>query len=282
MRHTIHSKLLTRRVRVHLVGCGGNGSQILSGLARLHLSMLSLGHPGGLDVTAFDFDTVSESNVGRQLFSPADVGLNKAVVLTHRLNAYYGLDWKAMPTVYDKEALRANGRYYSPPDIVITCVDSAKSRREIHEMLDGIDSDSIYWLDMGNEATTGQVVLGETRPCGTRKERREGSTRLPVVTELYPELLDSSIPESDTPTCSLAEALDRQELFICQSVATFALQMLWTLFRKGGLDFSVQFINLENGIVSPLPIDPSSWERFFTKRSKGATRRRSGKRPAAA
>ena len=137
MRHIIHTKILDRKVKVHLVGCGGNGSQVLSGLARLHLSMLSLGHPGGLDVTVYDYDTVSESNVGRQLFSYADVGLNKAVVLVHRLNAYYGLDWTARPERYSRQSMY--GQFgMSIPDIVITCVDSAAARREIHSILDGL------------------------------------------------------------------------------------------------------------------------------------------------
>ena len=77
MMHTIHPSLLRGQVSVALVGCGGVGSQVLTGLARLHKALVSLGHPGGLHVTAFDPDTVSESNVGRQLFSPADVGINK-------------------------------------------------------------------------------------------------------------------------------------------------------------------------------------------------------------
>ncbi len=283
MRHTIHNQLLTRKVKIHLVGVGGNGSQVLSGLARLHLSMLALDHPGGLDVTAFDSDTVSESNVGRQLFSPADVGINKAVVLVHRLNAYYGLNWKAAPTLYDKDGVREHCGYYNQPDIVITCVDSAKARREIHTLLDGMGRGSIYWLDMGNEATTGQVVFGETRPSGARKKRALDDTRLPVVTELFPELLNKNIPESDTPTCSLAEALDRQELFVCQTVATCALQMLWTLFRYGGLDFSAQFINLKSGVTSPLPIDPTAWERFFAKPGKKPASRKklTSKQPVA-
>ena len=103
---------------------------------------------------------------------------------------------------------------------------------------------------------------------GKRNDRKKNDLRLPVVTELYPELLDKTRPESDTPTCSLAEALERQELFVCQSVSTFALQMLWTLFRYGGLDFSAQFINLTSGMVTPLAVDPAVWARFFPQKEK--------------
>jgi len=259
MRHTIHSRLLTKTVKIHLVGVGGSGSQVLSGLSRLHLALLSLGHPHGLDVTVFDSDTVSHSNVGRQLYYPSDIGLNKAIVLVHRLNAAFGLDWKAWPERYDRNLSRFE---FSSPDILISCVDSAASRREINMMLDGA-CQHVYWLDTGNSSQTGQVVLGEPRCSWQRRKRSKKDERLPIVTELFPELLDPSIPEDDTPSCSLAEALEHQELFICQSMATYALQMLWTLFRYGTLDFSAQFINLKNGITTPLPIDPEKWQRFF-------------------
>ena len=80
MDHHIEPELLNRRVQVHLVGAGGNGAQMAACLARLDIAMRALGHPGGLHVTAFDPDRVSETNVGRQLYSRADVGCFKALV----------------------------------------------------------------------------------------------------------------------------------------------------------------------------------------------------------
>ena len=41
-----------------------------------------IGHPG-LHVTVFDPDTVSQANIGRQLFSETELGLNKAVSACH-------------------------------------------------------------------------------------------------------------------------------------------------------------------------------------------------------
>jgi PRTRC genetic system ThiF family protein len=81
--HVLPARYVEDQVTVDLIGCGGNGSQMLTGLARLDRALRALGHPG-LVVTAWDPDTVSEANVGRQLFSPSDVGLNKATVLVHR------------------------------------------------------------------------------------------------------------------------------------------------------------------------------------------------------
>lgn len=64
----------------------------------------------------------------------------------------------------------------------------------------------------------------------------------------------SASAEDNTPSCSLAEALEKQDLFINQGVATFALQLLWQFIREGGLNIHGYFINLETGKVTPLPI----------------------------
>src|SRR5271166_2460908 len=51
MTHTLDPQLLERPIRILVVGCGGNGSAIASGLPYLHQSLLAFGHPGGLAVT---------------------------------------------------------------------------------------------------------------------------------------------------------------------------------------------------------------------------------------
>ena len=81
-------------VTVNLIGAGGTGSQVLTCLARLDITLRGLGHPG-LFVTLYDPDIVTESNIGRQLFSISDVGLNKAQCLITRINNFFGNDWKA-------------------------------------------------------------------------------------------------------------------------------------------------------------------------------------------
>lgn len=86
-------------VTVNLIGAGGTGSQVLTCLARLDITLRGLGHPG-LFVTLYDPDIVTESNIGRQLFSISDVGLNKAQCLITRINNFFGNDWKAFPDIY--------------------------------------------------------------------------------------------------------------------------------------------------------------------------------------
>jgi hypothetical protein len=52
---------------------------------------------------------------------------------------------------------------------------------------------------------------------------------------LYPEIIDAAAGEDPLPSCSAIEALDRQEPFINQTLASSALAMLARLFRYGKL-----------------------------------------------
>jgi PRTRC genetic system ThiF family protein len=100
--HQIPNSLLSRKVRITVVGCGGTGSAIACGLPYLHQSMMALGHPFGLDVTLVDGDLVSQTNCVRQPFSVSDIGLHKVIVLANRINLFWGLNWKAVPHFLDE------------------------------------------------------------------------------------------------------------------------------------------------------------------------------------
>lgn len=176
-KHILHDYIINppHRITITIIGCGGTGSQVLSIVARMHISLLALGHPG-FNVTVYDHDTVSEANYGRQLFTMNDIGLNKAVVSVTRINRAYGLDWKAVPA----KATKLNG------NIIISCVDKIAARREIN---DGImhnrrsesnrENSCFYWLDFGNGYDTGQAILGS---YGNE------SVKLLDFFDIYPEL----------------------------------------------------------------------------------------------
>lgn len=251
-KYKIPASLLSARVDVRLVGAGGNGSRMLTGLAELDRAMRALGHPGGLHVTVMDDDLVSEANVGRQAFYPADIGFNKAIVLVHRINISYGLDWTAEPF-----RLTRNSRIHGT-DLLIGAVDSRAARRDIHEAVR--HSNTALYLDLGNQADSGQVVLGE--PLRNYQQAADHPDRLPTVIDLFPDILDKRITEDDAPSCSMAEALERQELFINRAVSDWALNLLWRLFRYGEIDHHGVFINLATARATPLPVDPLAWARF--------------------
>jgi len=203
---------------------------------------LAFGHPGGLNVTLIDPDTVSETNCVRQPFCRTEIELSKAVVLAHRTNMFWGLNWQGMQARIEQ---LKNG---TQVDILIGCVDSRKARRAIHRWT--MRSRVLYWLDLGNSAASGQFVLGQPNNSANRKKK----DRLPTVSELYPEIAAAKGKEDDQPSCSATEALTRQEPFINQNLAYSALAMLTLLLRPGSVSYQGSFCNLATGQLVPLPI----------------------------
>lgn len=286
--HPVDPKLLRKRVVVTLAGAGGNGSKMLTGLGCLHQALKALGRPG-LDVNVFDPDIVTRANVGRQMFSPADVGQYKALALVQRVNCFWGTAWKGFPIRYEgPDSHDQTPRTGWQTDVLITCVDTARARRTIHNAIAGRhDATPRYWLDLGNDKTFGQVILGEpVRHTEADVHKARGKVlgrgekgaqefaaawqqsmrqRLPTIMDTTPELLAEDYAEVDTPSCSLAEALGKQDLFINSHVADWALHLLWTLLRQEYITHHGYYINLESGRVNPVPVPVRKAEAVTTK-----------------
>ena len=248
MSHILSPELLRRPVHVLVVGCGGNGSAIAAGLPYLHQAMLVHGHQGGLDVTLMDGDVVSATNCVRQPFSQAEIGHSKAVVLVSRMNLFWGLDWHAVPEHF------CSGTSVDRVDILIGCVDTRVARRVIAEKVTGRSS-VFLWLDLGNHATGGQFVLGQ--PWNWRNKR--SATRLRTVAELFPELVEPSLDDDGQPSCSAVEALERQSPFVNPTLANHALALLERLFRQGSVGYHGAFVNVAEGRVQPMAVNPKLW-----------------------
>ena len=261
MKHYLHPHLVSNPVKVLLVGAGGSGSRMLDNLVLLHRAMVALGHPHGLDVTLVDDDRVSPANIGRQAFYPTDVGSYKAITLINRANMAMGTtQWRA---VVDRVSTKSLG--VPSFDMVIGAVDNRSARLAILRCLEGASGGTRYYLDMGNSSDTGQVVLGEVTPARAKKDVE---WRLPHVGELFPDLIDRARDsvEDDVPSCSLAEALEKQSLFINPAVSMFAAALLFQLFTKGEIEYHGAFVNLAHMGTMPMDIDKELWARFGVRR----------------
>lgn len=232
-------------ITVLVIGAGGNGSLILTQLARLHFSLIALEHQG-LDVTVIDPDIVEESNIGRQAFSFHDIGQPKARIVTERLNMFYKLSWKWQQTKVED--------YRTSSNIIITCTDNKKSRQYVHseinrkykndkkfKILRTDHTTNLYWLDLGNLKDRGQVILSTP------------DRKLKSVIEYFGKDYENPDPEQE-PSCSLAQALQKQDLCINPMMSTFAIKILWDLFTRLELDYHGFFINLELLIFNKIPI----------------------------
>lgn len=245
-------------VTVNIIGAGGTGSQVLTGLARLDVTLRALGHPG-LFVTLYDPDIVTEANIGRQLFGYSDMGLNKAQCLVTRINNFFGNDWKAVPDIFP--AMLKNACRDNMANITVTCTDNIKSRLDLWKILKSVyipeyhdDITPLYWMDFGNTQTSGQVVLG-TVPKKIKQpasQLYETVGSLKVITRLVKY---ARVKEEDSgPSCSLAEALEKQDLFINSTLAQLGCDILWKMFRNGMISYHGLYLNLETMKVNPIHI----------------------------
>ena len=250
----------TNPVTVNLIGAGGTGSQVLTALARMNHALTELNH-AGLSVRLWDDDVITEANLGRQLFAESELGLDKSVALINRINRFFGTNWKAETQKFQKDDL---GKLQSnmKSEIYISCVDSVKSRFDIAEILNELKIDKSYyrnqckyWIDFGNSQFTGQVLLSTIGNIKQpNSEKYETVENLPFITEEFGEILKVSESEDDTPSCSLAEALEKQDLFINSTLAQMGSSLLWSLFRNGLTENRGFFLNLKNFQSQPIKL----------------------------
>ena len=249
--HFTHPYMLNpqHEVTVALIGAGGTGSQALTCLARMNAALKALNHPG-LFVTAYDPDIVTTANMGRQLFAGSDAGLNKADCLITRINRFFGTGWESVGSIYDG----------TPANIIITCTDNIASRQYVEQVMPESRNPQIrpflkkfYWLDFGNTRSSGQAILGSNEIKQPESEKYRTSGSLPFATKQFDY---SQVNEEDSgPSCSLAEALTKQDLFINSTLAQLGCGLLWKLFREGMIEYRGLFLNMDTMKVNPISVD---------------------------
>ena len=219
--HSTHEYLLNphHKITVALIGCGGTGTQVLSILARMELSLVALGHLG-LHVVVYDDDVISSANIGRQLFSQSEIGQYKSVSLVSRFNRFYGTKWEAKPVKFGFSKKSSKDENYN---IYITCVDDFDTRLKIASKIKSLDqgfheNHKLYWLDFGNTNNTGQAILGTLTK----------DTEMPLdCFDDWAAKYKKPRKKKSVPSCSLAEALEKQDLLINSSLANAGMQLLW-------------------------------------------------------
>ena len=259
--HFIDSDLInpTNPISVNLIGAGGTGSKVLTAMMEMNHSLTALGH-AGLSVRLWDDDRITEANLGRQRFFECETGLYKSVALINRVNRCTGTNWKAETRKFRKDNF---GRVpeETKASIYISCVDTVQARFEIADILSKLDNDDTYsnspryWLDFGNSQYTGQVLLstiGEIEQPDSKKY--ETVSILPFVTDEFGDLLKQSEKQDNTPSCSLAEALEKQDLFINSSLTQMGCSLLWGLFRNGMIIYRGFFHNLKDFSTHPVKV----------------------------
>lgn len=227
-------------ISVHVVGCGGTGSALIENLVCLNYALKGLQHPG-IYLEAWDNDKVETHNVGRQHYSVHDIGKYKAAALINRINREHNLRWVSRSKRY-----KAN----EGANIIFTCVDSFQSRREIYREIAkskcrqsfmGEVYEKYFWIDCGNGKDFGQIIVGTLD---------KPKFKLPTFVERYP---DKTVSEN-TPSCSMAESLGKQDLNINRQIALYAMDILWRMLRTGKVDIAGMYVNHKIYQTSSIPV----------------------------
>ena len=249
----------TNPILVNLIGAGGTGSKVLTALMEMNHSLIELGH-AGLQIRLWDDDVITQANLGRQRFAECEIGLYKSVALINRANRFSGTNWKAETVKFEKDRLDKLPEN-AGASIYISCVDSVKARFGIADILNILNNGKAYsnrpryWLDFGNSQHTGQVLLSTIgRIKQPNSEKYETVASLPFITDEFGELLKQSEEQDDTPSCSLAEALEKQDLFINSSLVQMGCSLLWGLFRNGMTEYRGFFHNLKEFNTHPIKV----------------------------
>jgi PRTRC genetic system ThiF family protein len=244
-------------ISVNLIGAGGTGSQMLTALARISQALNALGH-AGLQLAVFDDDTVQRPNLARQLFTENEIGLNKGVALINRINRFFGTNWKAVPERFENGCTEDRSR---SANLTISCVDTVKARFDIEKTLCALGKGGnyrdtpVYLMDFGNSRDSGQVVLSTIDDVKQAKSENFFTvSSLPSFISEYVELLAKSENGDDMPSCSLAEALGKQDLFINSALANLGASLLWTMLREGIIQYRGFFLNLAEFRTQPVTV----------------------------
>ena len=211
----------------------------------------------GVPVTMMEEEEGKDANLGRQLFSLSELGLNKASALVTRVNRLFGLQWQAAQCRLDLKVHKLFG------NILITAVDNVAIRKDIGKLYSSgprnfgnrPEVHNYYWMDLGNSKSTGQVIMGSNGKIKQpAKQKGIGTIAiLKSVTDLYPNL-EKFEKEDNTPSCSLAEALTKQDLFINSTLAQLGANIIWKMFRELKIKYNGVYLNLETLTTNPIKI----------------------------
>lgn len=243
-------------VRIRLIGCGGTGSHLATGLGTLAHELIERGQ--ACDLAFIDGDNVEPKNVGRQLFSGGDVGRNKAEVLARRVGAAYNLPVLGVSRHIKTAAELVPQNDYRSLHVLVGAVDNPAARAHIAAAQKQSNGD-IWVVDCGNENHSGQVIVGNIPDAkGMRSAvSLDMLARLPSPYLVMPDLVQAPAAVKRTRSCAELTTAGEQGLMVNRMMAAWALAMLHDLLL-GRLSYFAVWVNLVTGGVRTWPIDMPS------------------------
>jgi len=265
--------------KITLIGCGGTGGYLAQSLSRIAFDSQK-----EISLTFIDGDQVEEKNVGRQNFYPADIGFNKAQVLAERYSFATGLEIRYVPEFVSSGSISNNlGSAIYQSDIIISAVDSAGARKNLHEILlrisqrygfigSGEEKGLLVWIDSGNGHSTGQILVGNSfEKEMVLLQKGEEISLLPYPSVIEPDLINEKKEKNSQPTalsCAERTLLREQSLTINQLMASVVSSITNNLLSQKGVKSYKVVINEDFPGVYPLFI-----EDYFKENKEKAKRK---------
>lgn len=243
--YKLPAKWLGQPLKVAVLGCGGTGYYIGTNLFMLQRVLHSLYEGAGFEsIDLYDAKDISEPNLARTGYLSYEIGMNKAVILAHRLNSALGCETF---NAYSENATAQqllNKKY----DLIITATDSLSSRTMVTDLS---PRKHTMWLDTGVDKATASFVLGDLS---------SNKSRLPNSRDLFPNT--KALQSHKETSCDMQTSLSRQAFGINQQVAGHAINLISQLLMDGEIGYHGGLIDLKDGCTSPIKVDEEVWQSF--------------------
>lgn len=242
--------------RISIIGIGGTGAQVARIVGRILYDMKQR-RQHVPELLLIDPDITEAKNVGRQLFSHAQIGMPKAQAVSTMLNLALGLDSQYMVKPVDASDFDKFGS-----ELVVSCVDNHEARKEIHR-IQGVH------LDSGNGLDFGQICIGNTDDIDLMRRHldgRDGKYRyLPKPALLLPELLEPGTTPQPEPSCAENLATSDQHLLINDVMAGIVGQYVYKILHRLPVTSFMTVVNTTNLVMTSKRISRAELEVYLNR-----------------
>lgn len=135
----------------YVVGVGGTGSLLARDLPKL---LTNTSHR----MMLIDNDIVEKKNIVRQGYQEQDIGDNKAIALSRKINSLYNINCLFMDSYVTDANLLAvidDYKFYIP--VILGCIDNDKTRQMIEKVVEQLDT--VVYIDSANSEYEGNVYI---------------------------------------------------------------------------------------------------------------------------
>lgn len=111
------------------------------------------------NMVLIDGDTVEEKNMIRQSYQKHDIGENKAIALSRKINTFYGDICEAYDGYLTKDEIitMIQKRYSNYTPVIIGCVDNDKTRKLLETTYEKLPS--CIYIDSANSKYDGDIYI---------------------------------------------------------------------------------------------------------------------------